>query len=57
MEINACDPSTVATIDIKAKKHVTLFTIPFVNAKIDTKDIAYPNDCCTVATSKSFLIT
>ena len=57
MEINACVPVTVATIDKIAKKHVNLFTIPCAIAKIETKDIAYPNDCCTVATSKSFLIT
>ena len=57
IEINACDPSTVATIDIKAKKHVTLFMIPYVNAKMETKDIVYPSDCCTVATNRNFLIT
>ena len=57
MEINACVPLKVATIDKIAKKHVNLFTIPCAIAKIETKDIAYPNDCCTVTTSRSFLMT
>jgi hypothetical protein len=57
MEIDACDPIALATIEVNAKKHVTLFWIPNTIAKIEPRKIPYPNACCTVATSRSFLIT
>ena len=57
MEIDACDPSVLAMIEVNAKKQVTLFRIPNPIAKTEPKKIPYPNNCCTVATSRSFLIT
>ena len=57
IEIDACDPSVVVMIEVNAKKQVTLFLIPNPIAKIEPKKIPYPNNCCTVATSRSFLIT
>ena len=57
MEIDACDPIVLEMIAVNAKKQVTLFWIPNPIAKIEQKKIPYPNNCCTVATSRSFLIT
>ena len=57
MESDACNPSVLAMIEVNAKKQVTLFLIPNPIANIEPKKIPYPNDCCTVATSRSFLIT
>ena len=37
MEIDACDPIALATIEVNAKKHVTLFWIPNTIAKIEPK--------------------
>ena len=57
MEIDACDPIVLAMKEVNAKQHVTLFLIPNPIAKIEPNKIPYPNDCCIVATSRSFLIT
>ncbi len=57
MEIDACDPIVLARIEVNAKKQVNLFLIPKQIAKIEPRKIMYPNDCCTVANNRRFLIT